>query len=48
MREQRILVGEEGRDGYILKLRPPLVFEKEHADKLVEGLDVCLTQLRAT
>jgi len=45
MREQRILVGEEGRDSNILKLRPPLVFEKKHADRLVGGLDTCLNQL---
>jgi len=45
MREQRILVGEEGRFSNILKLRPPLVFEKKHADKLVDGLNVCLSQL---
>ena len=45
MREQRILVGEEGRDSNILKLRPPLVLGKKHADMLVDGLDACLTQL---
>jgi 4-aminobutyrate aminotransferase-like enzyme len=47
MREQRILVGEEGRDSNILKLRPPLVLGKKHADILVDGLDTCLTQLSA-
>jgi 4-aminobutyrate aminotransferase-like enzyme len=45
MREQQILVGEEGRDSNILKLRPPLVFEKKHADRLVDGLDACLSRL---
>jgi len=45
MREQRILIGNEGRDGNILKLRPPLVFEKEHADLLAENLDHCLSRL---
>jgi 4-aminobutyrate aminotransferase-like enzyme len=45
MREQRILVGEEGRHSNILKLRPPLVLEKKHADMLVDGLDVCLRRL---
>lgn len=45
MREQRILVGEEGRDSNILKLRPPLVLKKKHADMLVDGLDRCLDQL---
>jgi 4-aminobutyrate aminotransferase-like enzyme len=45
MREQQILVGEEGRDSNILKIRPPLVFEKKHADRLVDGLDACLSRL---
>jgi 4-aminobutyrate aminotransferase-like enzyme/Ser/Thr protein kinase RdoA (MazF antagonist) len=45
MREQKILVGEEGRDSNILKLRPPLILEKKHADMLVDGLDVCLNRL---
>jgi 4-aminobutyrate aminotransferase-like enzyme len=48
MRKKQILVGSEGRDGNILKLRPPLVFEKKHADKLVDGLDACLSQLTST
>jgi 4-aminobutyrate aminotransferase-like enzyme len=39
------LDGEEGRFSHILKLRPPLVFEKKHVDQLVEGLDVCLSQV---
>jgi 4-aminobutyrate aminotransferase-like enzyme/Ser/Thr protein kinase RdoA (MazF antagonist) len=47
MREKRILVGEEGRDSNILKLRPPLVLKKKHVDKLIDGLDVCLSRLSA-
>jgi 4-aminobutyrate aminotransferase-like enzyme/Ser/Thr protein kinase RdoA (MazF antagonist) len=45
MRQHHVLVGNEGRDGNILKLRPPLVFEHEHADLLVDALDSALEQL---
>ena len=39
MRQQRVLVGSEGRDANILKLRPALVCEKSHVDRFVEALD---------
>jgi 4-aminobutyrate aminotransferase-like enzyme/Ser/Thr protein kinase RdoA (MazF antagonist) len=45
MRERQVLVGREGRFGNILKLRPPLVFEKQHVDLLVSALDDALNQL---
>lgn len=48
MRQRRVLVGKEGRDGNILKLRPSLVFEPEHADELVNALDGALTEITAT
>ena len=39
MREQRVLVGSEGRDANILKLRPPLVCETSHVDRFIAALD---------
>jgi len=45
MRQRHVLVGWEGRDGNILKLRPPLVFRREHVDQLVSALDSVLTEL---
>ena len=45
MRERRVLVGSEGRDSNILKLRPSLVFERRHVDQFVEALDGTLTAL---
>jgi len=39
MRQNGVLVGSEGRDANILKLRPSLVFRKEHVDVFVDGLD---------
>jgi 4-aminobutyrate aminotransferase-like enzyme/Ser/Thr protein kinase RdoA (MazF antagonist) len=35
----RVLVGAEGPSANILKLRPPMPFFPEHADRLVEALD---------
>jgi 4-aminobutyrate aminotransferase-like enzyme len=46
MRQRYILVGNEGRDGNILKLRPSLVFQHEHVDLLVDALDGALEELR--
>jgi 4-aminobutyrate aminotransferase-like enzyme len=34
-----VLIGRTGRHGNTLKIRPPLVFERDHADQLVEALD---------
>jgi len=38
MREQGVLIGITGQDYPILKIRPPMVFQKEHADILLEAL----------
>jgi 4-aminobutyrate aminotransferase-like enzyme len=45
MREQRVLVGSDGRDANILKLRPSLVFRKKHVDGFIEALDRSLESL---
>jgi 4-aminobutyrate aminotransferase-like enzyme len=45
MRQRHVLVGNEGRDENILKLRPPLIFQREHADLLVSALDDALGEL---
>lgn len=44
LRQHRILIGSTGRDSNVLKIRPPLVFEKEHADRLLEALDDVLSE----
>lgn len=44
LRQRRVLIGETGRDGNVLKIRPPLVFERRHADHLLEALDTVLTE----
>jgi 4-aminobutyrate aminotransferase-like enzyme len=42
MRERGVLIGRTGREGATLKIRPPLVFGDEHAELLVEALEVTL------
>ncbi|HEX9093411.1 MAG TPA: aminotransferase class III-fold pyridoxal phosphate-dependent enzyme [Coriobacteriia bacterium] len=44
-RDRGILVGTTGPDGNVLKIRPPLVFTHEHADRLVSTLDEVLAAL---
>jgi 4-aminobutyrate aminotransferase-like enzyme/Ser/Thr protein kinase RdoA (MazF antagonist) len=42
MRDRGILLSATGPDGNVLKIRPPLVFQVEHADLLLEALDEVL------
>ncbi|MET0315139.1 MAG: aspartate aminotransferase family protein [Hansschlegelia sp.] len=42
LRERRILIGAAGRFGNVLKVRPPLVMAREHADLLLDALDAVL------
>jgi len=43
MRERGILTSTTGPAGNVLKIRPPLVFQCEHADLLLQALDEVLT-----
>jgi len=45
MRDAGVLVGNEGRHGNVLKLRPPMVFGREHAALLLDALDRALARL---
>ena len=45
MRQRRVLVGSEGRDSNILKLRPALIFCKDHVDRFIDALDESLAAL---
>lgn len=45
MSENGVLIGSEGRHGNVLKIRPPLIFEAEHADLLIDALDRSLAAL---
>jgi 4-aminobutyrate aminotransferase-like enzyme len=42
MRERGILLSATGPAGNVLKIRPPLVFQNEHADLLLQALDEVL------
>ena len=43
MRDKGVLIGTTGRHSNTLKIRPPLAFQREHADQLVETLEAVLT-----
>jgi 4-aminobutyrate aminotransferase-like enzyme len=42
MRDRGILLGTTGPAGNVLKVRPPLVFRRAHADLLLGTLDEVL------
>ncbi|RMO76865.1 aspartate aminotransferase family protein [Pseudomonas syringae group genomosp. 3] len=46
MRRRQVLISATGPQANILKIRPPLVFAREHADLLLERLDAALNDLR--
>jgi 4-aminobutyrate aminotransferase-like enzyme len=45
MRENGVLIGTTGENYPTLKIRPPIVFQKEHADILLEALTKALEEL---
>jgi 4-aminobutyrate aminotransferase-like enzyme len=38
LREHGVLLGSTGPHGHVLKIRPPVVFQREHADILLAAL----------
>ncbi len=45
MRELGVLVGVEGPYGNVIKIRPPLVFDENHALQLTDALDQALREI---
>jgi 4-aminobutyrate aminotransferase-like enzyme len=45
--KSQILIGYEGPQASILKLRPPMPFRPEHADRLVQAIDAAAAALDA-
>ncbi len=45
LKDNGVLAGSEGPYGNVIKVRPPLVFRKEHADILIKALDRALESL---
>lgn len=48
MREYGVLVGREGPDDNVLKIRPPLALNREQADMVVAALDRALSEVEAS
>lgn len=46
LRRRQVLLSATGPQAHVLKIRPPLVFQREHADWLVDRLDAVLTGLK--
>ena len=46
LRRRQVLLSATGPQVHVLKIRPPLVFQREHADWLVDRLDAVLTDLK--
>jgi 4-aminobutyrate aminotransferase-like enzyme len=45
MRDKGVLISRIGRHDNILKMRPPMPFNREHADLLLATLGECLDRL---
>lgn len=45
MRNEGVLISAIGRQGQVLKMRPPMPFAQEHADLLLQTLDHCLDKI---
>ena len=45
MKEEGVLIGSDGQHGNVLKLRPPLVFQRDHAERVAAALDSALKRL---
>jgi 4-aminobutyrate aminotransferase-like enzyme len=44
MRDRGVLISATGPAGNVLKIRPPLVFQREHADLLLQTLDDAISE----
>ena len=44
MCREGVLISRIGTHDSVLKVRPPMVFEREHADLLIEKLDTCISE----
>ena len=45
MKDNNILISKVGRHETVLKMRPPLVFNKSHAEQLLDGLEAALNRI---
>jgi 4-aminobutyrate aminotransferase-like enzyme len=42
MRDAGVLIGLDGPNSNVLKIRPPLAFDETHAEQLADALDAAL------
>lgn len=47
MKRRGVLMGKAGAHGNVLKMRPPLVLEREHADRFLEAFAETVTEVHA-
>jgi 4-aminobutyrate aminotransferase-like enzyme len=45
MKRNHVLISRIGRDDSVLKIRPPLAFRSEHADRLLDALKISLKEV---
>jgi 4-aminobutyrate aminotransferase-like enzyme len=45
MRDRRVLISDTGPLGHVLKIRPPLPFQRQHADQFLDVLSAVLAEL---
>jgi 4-aminobutyrate aminotransferase-like enzyme len=45
MRERGVLISMIGPEANVLKIRPPLPFQRRHVDHLVQTLGTCLREV---
>ena len=43
--QKRVLLSADGPDRNVIKFKPPIVFNQENVDELVDKLDEVLTEL---
>ncbi|HMU61889.1 MAG TPA: aminotransferase class III-fold pyridoxal phosphate-dependent enzyme, partial [Gemmatimonadales bacterium] len=48
LRQERILIGTEGPDDNVLKIRPPLTVDADDIEHLIERLDLVLSEAPAS
>ncbi|MGE7368543.1 aspartate aminotransferase family protein [Neorhizobium sp. NPDC001467] len=46
LRERRVLISASGKNGNVLKIRPPLPFSRDNADLFLDTLEVVLSERR--
>lgn len=45
LRDRRVLISAAGPDANVLKIRPPLVFRQEHAERFLEAMEAVLREI---